>query len=152
MSTDDDFYRLSKALKAAGRGKTRSALARGMKKAAESLIPDVQDALRQGLPQGGGAGEFIADKKIVTKALTGQDPGVKIAVLKQDPRLESQGRLGHPAWNKYRANGKRVWAIQQVRPGIVAEALEQNGSKVVSAMEGVIQSFVDEIVKDVERG
>ena len=101
----DQFLRLSKALKAAGRTEMRKALNKGMRTAAKPLIPVARAAFIAELPHRGSAGEFIAGKRMRAATHTGRDPGVSIVVAKQDPRLDTEGRLAHPVFNRRRADG-----------------------------------------------
>jgi hypothetical protein len=155
MSSDDyvvdggDFLKLSKALKAAGRTKMRNGLNKGMRNAAKPLIPVARAAFRAQLPHKGGAGEFIAGKTMRAKTYTGKNPGVSILVIKQDPRLDSQGRLAHPVFNKkQKANpNKRAYVVQQVKPGIFSDALQAKAPAIRKDIEKAISDVLDDIVK-----
>lgn len=144
----DQFLKLSKALKAAGRTEMRKQLNKGMRTAAKPLIPIARAAFIAGLPHGGGAGEFVAAKRMRAATHTGRDPGVSIVVAKEDPRLDSEGRLVHPVFNRKRADGKRVTVVQQVTPHIFSDAMSKEAPQIRGALEAAIEAVADQIVKE----
>jgi hypothetical protein len=143
VSGVEDFLKLSKALKAAGRSGVRKELNKGMRNAAKPIIPKIREALREEMPHSGGLGDFLAGKPISVVTRTGSDPGVFALIKKQDPRLESQGRLPHPVF------GRKPFVVQQVRSGVVGDAVEKAAPDVLQAIEGVLQTFIDDIAKEV---
>lgn len=145
----EDFLRLSKALKKAGRSGLRNDLNKAMKKAGKPLVKVARDAFRADLPSSGGAGAFHAGKKVEVVARTGADPGIKVIARKQDPRLETQGRLAHPVFNKRRANGKRVYVVQQVKPGIFSTALQAEAPAIRKDLEQALEDIAARIVREV---
>jgi hypothetical protein len=74
----DQFLRLSKALKEAGRTEMRKALHKGLRDGANRVKPEAAEALAAALPSG------LADKgrrvKQAVQVKTGRDPGVSIVV------------------------------------------------------------------------
>lgn len=138
----DDFLRLSKTLKAAGRGDLRKELNRRIRIAAKPAVKAVKDAAREGLPQTGGAGAFFGRKSATVVTATGKDPGVKIKFAKADPRLDSEGRLSHPVFGR---PGSR--AITNIRPGILSEGFQSSAPDVLDEVEKAIDSVIEDIVR-----
>lgn len=145
----EDFLRLSKALKAAGRTELRKELNKAMKKAGKPLVKVARDAFRADLPSRGGAGAFMAGKKTEVVTRTGRDPGVSVRVNKQDPRLDSEGRLAHPVFNQRRADGKRVYAVQQVKPRIFSDAIRTEAPAIRDDLEQALEDVAARIVREV---
>lgn len=139
---------MSKALKRAGQTELRKELNKGLRNAAKPLLRVAKDAARTNLPQRGGAAAFIAGKKSRVTVKTGANPGVSVAILKQDPRLDSQGRLAHPVFNRRRADGKRVYAVQKIRPGIFSRALEFSAPDVRNELVDVIDDMAKRIARE----
>lgn len=144
-----DFLALSKALKKAGEGGLRKELNKGLRLAAKPVIADVKEAFVRELPHKGGLGSFIAGKNTRIVTLTGRDPGVQIRVAKQDPRMETEGRLVHPVFGVRKQDGKRVTVVQHVKPGIVGKQLDQSAPKVAHELEQVIQDMYRQIIREV---
>lgn len=139
----DDFLRLSKALKAAGRTGMRKELNKRIKAAAKPSIKAVKDAAREGLPRQGGAGAFFARKRATVVTATGRDPGVKVRFAKADQRLDTQGRLTHPVF------GRPPTVVQRVRPGILSEGFQDSAPEVRKEIEAAMESIADDIVRGV---
>jgi hypothetical protein len=121
----DDFYRLSKALKAAGNKKMRSQLNQRIKKAAEPMKQVVRDAARAELPKKGGLNETVAARKINVSPRTGRDPGIKLVMPKTQPGYLF-GDIKHPVFEKDKAGRKErktagdksvKWVEQHIGPG-----------------------------------
>lgn len=145
----DDFLRLSKALKATGRTGLRNDLNKAMKAAAKPMIADVRQAFRDELPARGQLGAFMAKKRTTIVTRTGRDPGVGVSVAKTDPRLESEGRLAHPVFNRRRANGKRVYVVQRIQPGLVGRQVEESAPDVRGALERALEDMAERIIREV---
>lgn len=139
----DDFLKLSKALKRAGRGDLRKELNKAMKVAAKPLVNVARDAFRSGLPSGGGLNAFMAKKPITVVTRTGKDPGVSVKVAKADPRLDSAGRLTHPVF------GRRPNVVQQVQPGIFSTAMQAETPEIRGDLEQALENFAERIVREV---
>lgn len=140
----DEFLRLSKALKAAGRTELRKELNKRIRTAAKPAIKSVKDAARRDLPQRGGFAAFIASKRARVTTATGRDPGVRIVFSKQDPRLDSIGRLWHPVFGD-----RRPGAVQFVQPGLLSAGFQEAAPDVRKDVEQAIESVVDDIVRGV---
>lgn len=139
----DDFLRLSKALKAAGRTEMRKELNKRIKQAAKPAIKSVKDAARAGLPQSGGAGAFFARKSATVVVRTGADPGVRVRFAKADQRLDTEGRLSHPVFGR---PGSR--AVTRIRPGILSEGFQASAPDVRKDVEAAVQTVIDDIVRE----
>lgn len=139
----DDFLKLSKALKHAGRTGMRKELNKRIKTAAKPAIKAVRDAALSDFPQRGGAGVFFAKKRASVVTATGKDPGVKVRFAKADQRLDSQGRLSHPVFGR---PGSR--AVTNIRPGILSDGFQSSAPTIRGEVEQAIQSVVDDIVRE----
>lgn len=140
----EQFLKLSKALKGAGRTELRKELNKRIKKAAKPAGDAVKDAARSGFPQRGGAGAFFAKKRATVVTATGKDPGVKIRFAKGDKRLDTEGRLSHPVFGR---PGSR--AITRIQPGILSGGFQESAPEVRKDIEAAIQSVIDDVVKGV---
>lgn len=140
----DEFLKLSKALKGAGRTELRKELNKRIKAAAKPAIQNVKDAALAGLPQRGGAGAFFARKKATVVTATGKDPGVKVRFAKADQRLDTEGRLSHPVFGR-----KGTRAVTRIRPGVLSEGFQKTAPEVRDEIEKAIQSVADDIVRGV---
>lgn len=142
----DDFYRLSKALKAAGETELRKELHKAVRDAAKPLVPKVKNAAREALPKRGGLNERIARKPIRAQTRTGaKTAGARIVGTKVDPRI-NEGRVYHPVF------GRKPGVVQQVPEarGYFDETLEREGPAVRQAILQTLSDFTDRIVR--ERG
>ncbi len=143
----DDFFKLSKALKAAGETGLRKELSKAVQNAAKPLLPKVKQAARESLPKGGGLNERIARKPLRVQARTGESTaGVRIVGSKVDSRI-NQGRVYHPVFGR---PGSGV--VQQVPEavGYFDRTLGGNGPEVRDAVIQVLSDFCERIVR--ERG
>lgn len=140
----DDFLKLSKGLKEAGRTGMRRELNKRIRKAGKPAIAAVKDAARAGFPQRGGAGAFFAAKSATIVAATGKDPGIKVRFAKADERLDTQGRLSHPVFGR---PGSR--AVTQIKPGVLSEGFQSVAPEVRREVEKAIDSVLDDIVRGV---
>ena len=74
----DQFLKLSKALKEAGRTETRKALHKGLRDAVNKAKPEAAEALSAAVPSGlRGKGRRVRQ---AVQVKTGHDPGVSVAV------------------------------------------------------------------------
>lgn len=137
----DQFLRLSKSLKAAGRTGMRKELNKRIKAAAKPSVQAVKDAARSGLPRRGGAGAFFAKKRASVVTRTGSDPGVKVKFAKADQRLDTEGRLTHPVF------GRPPFVVQKVRSGVLSEGFQSSAPEVRGEIEKAIQTVADDIVR-----
>lgn len=153
----DDFYKLSKALKAAGRTELRNELNRRMKEAGRPLIPEIRAAARRELPRRGGLAERMAKRPIQVVTRTGKDPGVRLVMPKTQEGY-NDGVIRHPVVRKgnrklrkgeFGPRNKPVpWVAQRVGPGRwFDDTIVANRSKVLPLLEKAIQSVIDDIAR-----
>src|SRR5438874_1699427 len=117
----DDFYKLSKALKAAGQAELRKELNKSMRDAAKPLLPKVRAAAAASLPRKNGLNQRIAKKPFRVQTRTGASTaGVRIVGTNVDPRID-EGRLYHPVF------GRTPGVVQRVTPGYFSETLSKEG-------------------------
>lgn len=140
----DQFLRLSKALKNAGRLDTRKELHRGIQRAAKPLIPKVRNEARRRLPQRGGLADQVAREPMRIQVRTGKDPGVRIAVGKRrgGARSANKGVIRHPIF------GRDEWVEQQVEGGWFDEPIQAEAPAIRRDLERSIRDVVDKIVRD----
>ncbi len=147
----DDFYRLSKALKAAGETGLRKDLHKAVRDAAKPLIPKVREAARRELPTRGGLNERLARKPYRAQARTGiKTAGVRITGSKVDPRINDAGRIGHPVFGRKgkAKNGGKNFVVQNFpeAKGYFDETLTREGPAVREAVVRTLADFTDRIV------
>jgi hypothetical protein len=148
-----DFFKLSKALKAAGQKGLRDELHKSVTEAAKPLIPKVREAARRELPAAGGLNERIAKKPYRAQARTGiKTAGVRITGSKVDPRINNAGRIGHPVFGRKgkAKNGGRNFVVQTVpsAKGYFDETLSREGPAVREAVVAAMREFTDRIVRE----
>src|SRR5689334_337574 len=102
----DDFQKLSKALKAAGKTEMRKTLHKGMKDAVKPLIPKARASARSTLPKAGGLNKLVASASIRPQVRTGRNAyGVRVVVGdKAGARAANRGVLRHPVFGN-----RAVW-------------------------------------------
>lgn len=107
----DDFLKLSKALKHAGRTGLRKELNKGLRKGAKPLIPKAKAAARANLPRSGGLAAQVAKEPMRVQVRTGRTPGVRIVVGKKrgGARSTNRGTIRHPVFGN-----REVWVTQSV--------------------------------------
>ena len=144
----DDFLRLSKALKAAGRTELRKGLNKGLREAAKPLIKDVKAAALRDLPKRGGLAKQVASSPIRAQVRTGtQTAGVRITGKGQGLRGTNRGKVRHPVF------GHRDRFVEQdVKPGWFDKTLQQGAPRVRPFLEQAMQDVADRIVKEAEHG
>lgn len=141
----DQFLRLSKALKHAGRGELRKELNRSLRESAKPLIKDTKAAARSRLPKRGGLAALVARAPQRVQVRTGRDPGVRIVVGKNGSgaRGAEQGRVRHPVFGN-----KNVWVTQSVPKGWFSEPIKAGAPKVRRDLEDVLEQIADRIVRE----
>lgn len=142
----DDFLKLSKALKSAGRGDLRKELNRALRDAAKPMIPKARASARARLPTRGGLADRVARAPQRVQVRTGRDPGVRIVAGNKGSgaRSAEQGTVKHPVFGN-----KNVWVVQQVPAGWFSEPLLEEAAAVrrelVTALEDLAQRIVREV-------
>lgn len=151
----DEFLKLSKALKAAGRTEMRKELNKRMRQAGKPLIPKVRAAALEELPKRGGLNRRMASRPIRVVTRTGRDPGIKL-VMPRTQEGYNDGVIRHPVFDKHKlARGKSgprakpvPWVTQRVGPGEwFDDTIVANRGKVVPLLEQAIQTTLDDIVR-----
>lgn len=145
----DDFFRLSKALKRAGRGDLRKELNKAMKDAAKPLIEKTRAEARSSLPSRGGLAEQVAKEPARVQVRTGaQTAGVRIVVGKRrgGARSTDTGTIRHPVF------GTGRWVTQRVDGGWFSDTLRDSAPAVRPSLERVLQDMAQKVVNDVKRG
>ena len=142
----DDFLRLSKALKAAGRTELRKELNKGIRKASRPLIPKARAEARRRLPQRGGLAAQIAKEPMRVQVRTGQNTaGVRIVVGKKrgGARSANRGSIRHPVFGD-----KTKWVEQPVTPGWFDDPMREGAPQIRRGVKGAMQDVVDQIVRE----
>ena len=142
----DDFFKLSKALKAAGRTDLRRELHTGLRRAARPLVAKTRAEARRRLPKRGGLAERVAKTPQRVQVRTGnQTAGVRIVVGggSNAARGANSGAFRHPVFGN-----RDVWVTQRVTPGWFDEPLRKSAPEVRRDLERAMQDMADKIVKD----
>jgi hypothetical protein len=145
----DDFYRLSKALKAAGLTELRKELNKELRKAAKPLIPVTRAVARRVVPEAGGLAAAVVKARQRVQVRTGaQTAGVRITVSSNRSAarsLNDTGTVRHPV------HGSDRWVTQQVpgAKGWFDETLNREAPDVaVPAIEAAIEAVAERIVRE----
>lgn len=145
----EDFYRLSKALKAAGETGLRKELNKELRNAGKPLIPKTRAAARAQLPRAGGLSEAVARAPQRVQVRTGtKTAGVRIVVSnnRSAARAANRGVVRHPVF------GADKWVTQQIpqAEGWFDETLEREAPKVARpAIEAALESIAERVVREV---
>lgn len=143
----DDFLKLSKALKRAGRTDLRKELNNGLKKTARPLIPKAKAEARRRLPQRGGLARQIGRVPIRVQVRTGaQTAGVRIVVpgSAKGARSANKGFIRHPVFGN-----RQVWVEQQVPPGWFDDPLRDSAPAVRRDLLEAIETMAEQVVREV---
>lgn len=145
VSGAEDFYRLSKALKAAGEKELRKELNAELRKAGKPLIARTRQAALEQLPSSGGLAAQVAKEPQRIQVRTGaQTAGVRVVVGRRrgGARGANRGVIRHPVFG----NTDR-WVNQPVEPGWFDKTLERDAPGIARpAIEAAMQSIADKIV------
>lgn len=142
----DQFLALSKALKAAGQADLRKELNKGLRDAAQELIPLAREEARAVLPSSGGLNERVARARMRVKVSTGRDPGVSIVAGRpgSGARGAEFGRIRHPVFGN-----REKWVTQTVPAkwltGTVSRSRHVVIPKLEEALERVARKVVDRL-------
>lgn len=145
----DDFYRLSKALKAAGKTELRKELHKGLRRAARPLIPKARAEARARLPKRGGLAEQIAKEPARIQVRTGKDPGIRVVVGKKrgGARAANQGVIRHPVFGD-----REQWVDQRVKPGWFDEPMNDAAPSIRRDLLRAMEDTAEQVVRDAKRG
>lgn len=144
----EDFFRLSKALKAAGQTDLRKELNKALRAAAKPLIPKTRAAARVRLPRAGGMAEAVARASQRVQVRTGaKTAGVRVVVSKTTAaRAANKGAVRHPVF------GSDRWVTQEIpkAEGWFDETLNEEAPKVAQpAIEQALESIASRVVREV---
>jgi len=146
----DQFLRLSKALKEAGRTDMRKALHKGLRDAVNEVKPEAADALSAALPSGlKGRGKGV---KQAVQVKTGGDAGVSVVVRYgkagrglgaiNAKLVNSSGTIRHPVY------GKHGWVAQRVGgQGWFDKTYTNAAPRLRDSLERVLRGVADDIVR-----
>lgn len=141
----DDFLRLSKALKAAGRTEMRKELHKGLRVAAKPLIPKARAEALARLPQRGGLARQVAKEPARVQVRTGRTPGVRIVVGKKrgGARQANRGFIRHPVFGN-----RNVWVSQKVPPGWFDDPMRASAPAIRRDLADAIEAVAAQVVRE----
>lgn len=143
----EQFLRLSKALKHAGRFELRKELTSAMKQAARPLIADSRAEARRRLPKRGGLAARVAKTPQRVQVRTGASTaGVRIVVGSKGAaaRDTNKGTVRHPVFGN-----RKVWVTQRVRPGWFEDPMQAGAAVVRRQLSDAVERVADQVVKEV---
>lgn len=144
----EDFIRLSKALKAAGRTQMRKDLHKALRDAVKAHTPKAEQELAKYLPYLKGRQKAVTQ---TAQVKTGRDPGVTVGVRFGSKRstnarlANQQGRFRHPVFGN-----RGVWVDQPVpgAEGWFDRVWEESTPEVREQLQQVLQDIVERIVRE----
>lgn len=142
----DQFLKLSKALKEAGRTGLRRELNTGIRRAARPLVKKTRAEARSRLPKRGGLAAQVAKEPQRVQVRTGASTaGVRIVVGrgKGGARGANRGVVRHPVFGN-----RDVWVDQKVEPGWFDDPIKGSAPAVRRDIEKAMQTVVDQIVRE----
>lgn len=144
-----EFVKLSKALKAAGRTELRKELNKSMRDGAKPLIKDARASARSGrLPDAGKLAQRIARTSMRVQVRTGADPGVSIVAGKRRGAardLNDNGRFRHPVF------GRPGAFVDQAAPdarGWFTDPMRAGAPRVRKELEAGLERVAAKVVRD----
>jgi len=142
----DQFLRLSKALKHAGRTGLRKELTAGMRRAAKPLIAKSRAEALQRLPRRGGLAKQVAKEPQRIQVRTGaRTAGVRVVVGKRSggARAANRGVIRHPVFGN-----RKVWVNQSVPPDWFDDTMRASAPSVRRELERALEDIADRIVTE----
>lgn len=141
----DDFLRLSKALKHAGRTELRKELNKAMRDGAKPLIPKARAEAMSRLPNSGGLAKQVAKEPMRVQTRTGRNPGVRIVVGKKrgGAQAANRGFIRHPVFGN-----REKWVTQEVSPGWFDEPMKDSTPAIRRELEKGMQAVANKVVRD----
>lgn len=150
----DEFYKLSKALKAAGRTAMRNELNKSLKRAAKPLVKVAKKAAGEAFPKTGGMAKREARIPFRAVTRTGRDNhGVQIVAPGRFVDAKTTNRSGtfrHPVFADGTKTRKEwTWVDQEVpdSTGWFDKAMQGSAPLVRPELEKAISNVIAEIVK-----
>ena len=140
-----DFAKLARSLKSAGRVALRKDLVKGGLRGAMPLIPNPRLGALPARPQAGGLAKRVAKAPQRVQVRTGaQTAGVRMVVGKSNSgaRGADRGVVRHPVFGN-----REVWASQRVLPGWYSRTIERNRRKVLPALEKAMEKAANDVVR-----
>lgn len=151
----EDFIRLSKALKAAGRSELRKELNKGLRRAAKPLIAQTRAAALEKLPKAGGLNELVAKTPQRVQVRTGaKTAGVRIVVVqsRSGARRANRGVLRHPVFaDTTKPRDEWTWVDQKVNSDWFDGPLREGAPLVVPQLTVAMQAIADRVVRGVRK-
>lgn len=142
----EDFVKLSKALKAAGRTEMRKELNKGLREAVKPLIKETRAEARRVLPQRGGYAALVARAPQRVQVRTGdKTAGVRLIVArdKSSARRANLGVIRHPVFGN-----REVWVDQRLAVDGWFDVPTQNAKpRITAAAKAAMQKVADDIVR-----
>lgn len=144
----DQFLKLSKALKHAGRTELRRALNTGIRQSAKPLVGKTRAAARRKLPKAGGLAEQVAKEPQRVQVRTGaKTAGVRMVVGKKQggARGSNRGKIRHPVFGN-----REVWVEQDIpeAAGWYDDTIKDDAPQVRRGIERAMQDVADKVVRD----
>lgn len=148
-----DFAKLSKALKEAGRTELRKALNKGIRDGVKPLVPLVRASAAQKLPHRGGLARTVARKPVRVVPRTGANPGVQLVVGRAQQAYTS-GRIRHPVFADAKSQTRREWrwVTQQVDPSWFTDTVWDHRDLARRGVEDAMEAVIARIVKETTNG
>lgn len=145
----EDYARLARALKAAGRKDLQRELGRAVREGGKVVRGEGRVVAVEWLPSRGGLGPRTARAAYRTRMRAGRSPSVTVVASlrkqdgggKVDLRAMDRGRLRHPVF------GRGRWVTQQIRPGWWSEVGLRSGRKA----RRLVEAGMDRVRQQLER-
>lgn len=139
----DEFFAVSKALKAAGRSDLRKELNKAMKDGAKPLMPKAKAAATRQVPSRGGLAAQVAREPMRTQVRTGaKTAGVRVVVGRRRgaARSTNAGVIRHPVFG-------RGFVTQQVpqAAGWFDDTMQREAPGVRPDLERAVQRMVEKV-------
>lgn len=149
----EQFFRLSKALKAAGRVELRKELNKELRRAAKPLVGRTRQAALTELPKRGGLAALVAREPQRVQVRTGAaTAGVRIVVGKRRGGAQSTnaGVVRHPVFARSDQTRKEwKWVSQKVPGGWFDRTLERDAPVIaLPALEAAINRVAQQVVNE----
>lgn len=144
----DEFLRLSKALKHAGRTDLRKELNAGMRRGAKPLVAKTRAEALKRLPRRGGLAAQVAKEPQRVQVRTGRTPGVRLVVGRRNggARSANRGQIRHPVFGN-----RDVWVNQSVPPGWFDEPIKKEAPAIRRELEKALHDVAESVVRDTRR-
>lgn len=150
VSGADDFLKLSKALKAAGKTELRKQLNKDIKKAIKPLIAETRAAALAELPKRGGLAKRVAKAPQRVQVRTGAKPGVSLVVPRKQgsaARASNKGTIRHPVF--FHPPMALKYVEQKVPAGWFDDTTKAAAPEMQKAVLGAMQAIVRDIKRKV---